>query len=75
VFALDDVLGAEEAFLASTARLAQPVAAIGETELAGAPGAQTLRAQGVIERAIAEGSIACKGRLASCEQTTGGEIR
>jgi branched-chain amino acid aminotransferase len=57
-FSVDDLLGAEEAFLVSTARLAQPVAAIGETELAQPPGAQTLRAQGVIDRAIAEGSIA-----------------
>jgi branched-chain amino acid aminotransferase len=57
-FSLDDLLGAEEAFLASTARLGQPIAAIGEMELAQAPGPQTLRAQGVIGRAIAEGSIA-----------------
>lgn len=57
-FGLDDLLGAEEAFLASTARLAQPVAAIGETDLSAAPGPQTLRGQGVIERALADGSIA-----------------
>jgi branched-subunit amino acid aminotransferase/4-amino-4-deoxychorismate lyase len=57
-FALDQLLGAEEAFLVSTARLAQPVAAIGETELFSAPGAQTRRAQSVIERAMAEDSIA-----------------
>jgi branched-chain amino acid aminotransferase len=57
-FALDQLLGAEEAFLVSTARLAQPVAAIGETELFPAPGAQTRRAQSVIERAMAEDSIA-----------------
>jgi branched-chain amino acid aminotransferase len=57
-FGLDDLLGAEEAFLASTARLAQPVAAIGETHLNAAPGPQTLRGQGVIERALADGSIA-----------------
>lgn len=57
-FSLDHLLGAEEAFLVSTARLAQPVAAIGETELAPAPGPQTVRAQSVIERAMAEDSIA-----------------
>lgn len=57
-FPLDDVLGAEEAFLASTARLAQPIAAINETEFGAAPGPQTLETQSVIERAMAEGSIA-----------------
>lgn len=57
-FGVTDVLGAEEAFLASTARLAQPISAIGETRLGAAPGPQTLRAQEVIERAMAEDSIA-----------------
>ena len=57
-FPLEDVLGAQEAFLASTARWAQPVAAIGETALAAAPGPQTLAAQQAIERAMAAGSIA-----------------
>jgi branched-chain amino acid aminotransferase len=57
-FGLDDLLGAEEAFLASTARLAQPVAVIGETALAAAPGPRTREAQDVIERAIAESWIA-----------------
>jgi branched-chain amino acid aminotransferase len=57
-FSFEDVVAAEEAFLASTARSAQPIAAIGETVLAAAPGQQTLVAQGVIERAMAEGAIA-----------------
>jgi branched-chain amino acid aminotransferase len=57
-FSLEHVVGAEEAFLASTARLAQPVAAIGEVILPAAPGRQTLLAQEAIERAMAEGSIA-----------------
>ena len=57
-FGLDDLLAAEEAFLASTARLAQPIAAIGETELGAAPGPRTREAQDVIERALAGGSIA-----------------
>ena len=56
-FALEDAIGAEEAFLASTARLAQPVAAIGDTTLPAAPGPQTLLAQEAIERAMTEGSI------------------
>lgn len=57
-FALDHVLGAEEAFLVSTARLGQPIAAIGEVILPEAPGPETLKAQEAIERAMAEGSIA-----------------
>lgn len=57
-FPVGDVLAAEEAFLASTARLAQPIAAIGETELGAAPGPRTREAQDVIERALADGSIA-----------------
>jgi branched-chain amino acid aminotransferase len=57
-FALDHALGADEAFLASTARWAQPVAAIGEVILPAAPGPQTVAARQAIERAMAEGSIA-----------------
>jgi branched-chain amino acid aminotransferase len=57
-FALEHALGAEEAFLVSTARLGQPIAAIGEVILPDAPGPQTLRAQEAITRAMAEGSIA-----------------
>jgi branched-chain amino acid aminotransferase len=57
-FALEHALGAEEAFLVSTARLGQPIAAIGEVILPEAPGPQTLKAQEAIERAMAEGSIA-----------------
>ncbi len=57
-FPLEDLLGAEEAFLASTARYAQPIATIGQVVLAGAPGRQTRLAQGVIERAMADGTIA-----------------
>jgi branched-subunit amino acid aminotransferase/4-amino-4-deoxychorismate lyase len=57
-FGLEPVAGAEEAFLASTARLAQPIAAIGEVVLPEAPGPQTLRAQEAIDRAMAEDTIA-----------------
>ena len=57
-YSLEHAVGAEEAFLASTARLAQPIAAIGEVLLPEAPGPQTLKAQEAIERAMAEGSIA-----------------
>jgi branched-chain amino acid aminotransferase len=57
-FGHDHVAGAEEAFLASTARLAQPIAAIGEVVLPEAPGPQTLRAQEAIDRAMAEDTIA-----------------
>ncbi|HJS92640.1 MAG TPA: aminotransferase class IV [Solirubrobacteraceae bacterium] len=57
-FSLDHALGAEEAFLVSTARLGQPIAAIGEVILPEAPGPQTLKAQEAIERAMADGSIA-----------------
>ncbi len=57
-FPLEDALRAEEAFLASTARLAQPIAAIGEVVLPAAPGPQTLRAQETIERAMDEETIA-----------------
>jgi branched-chain amino acid aminotransferase len=57
-FPLEHALGAEEAFLVSTARLGQPIAAIGEVLLPAAPGPQTLKAQHAIERAMAEDSIA-----------------
>jgi len=57
-FPLEDVQRAEEAFLVSTARLAQPIAAIGEVVLPAAPGPHTLRAQEAIERAMDDGSIA-----------------
>ncbi len=57
-FALRDAAGATEAFLASTARWAQPIAAIGEVILPAAPGPQTLRAKEAIEQAMAKGSIA-----------------
>jgi len=56
-FASEDLHGAEEAFLASTARLAQPIAAIGEAELAAAPGPWTLRVQEALRAAIAQGAI------------------
>jgi branched-chain amino acid aminotransferase len=57
-FGLEHALGAEEAFLVSTARLGQPIAAIGEVVLPAAPGPHTLKAQQAIERAMVEGSIA-----------------
>jgi len=56
-YSFEEVATAEEAFLASTARNAQPIAAIGESTLAQAPGPLTLRAQEVLERAIAEGAV------------------
>jgi branched-chain amino acid aminotransferase len=57
-FSLEHATGAEEAFLVSTTRLAQPIAAIGEVSLRCAPGPQTLRAQEAIDRAMTEGAIA-----------------
>lgn len=57
-FMLEDALGAEEAFLASTARLGQPIAAIGEVVLAAPPGPFTVRAQEAIERAMDTDAIA-----------------
>jgi branched-chain amino acid aminotransferase len=56
-FALEELLAADEAFLASTARLAQPIAAIAETEIPASPGPHTRRAQEVIQRAIADAWI------------------
>jgi len=52
-YPLADLLAAEEAFLASTARLAQPIVAIGQTVLPLAPGAVTRQAQMVLDEAIA----------------------
>jgi branched-chain amino acid aminotransferase len=43
-FELDDLLGATEAFLASTVREVQAIAAVNETELAECPGARTQEA-------------------------------
>ncbi len=57
-FPLEDALRAGEAFLVSTARLAQPIASIGEVILPVAPGPQTLRAQEAIKRAMDQESIA-----------------
>jgi branched-chain amino acid aminotransferase len=57
-FSLEHALGADEAFLASTARWAQPIAAIGEVILPTAPGPQTSAAQAAIEQAMVDGSIA-----------------
>jgi branched-chain amino acid aminotransferase len=57
-FALQEAAGADEAFLASTARWAQPIAAIGEVILPAAPGPQTLRAKEAIEQAMADASVA-----------------
>jgi branched-chain amino acid aminotransferase len=54
---LEDLLGADEAFLVSTARLAQPIAAIGEVRLPAAPGPRTREAQQAIERAMDEALI------------------
>jgi branched-chain amino acid aminotransferase len=51
-FRLQDALGADEAFLASTGRDAQPVARIGSTQLRSAPGPLTLQAQDVLHRAV-----------------------
>jgi len=57
-FPLHDLLAADEAFLVSTARIAQPIAAIGERSLPVAPGPETRQVHAAIERAMAEGSIA-----------------
>jgi branched-chain amino acid aminotransferase len=57
-FPLEDLLGAHEAFLASTARMAQPVAAVADSRLAPAPGPFTLRAQQALRAAIADDVIA-----------------
>jgi branched-chain amino acid aminotransferase len=57
-YSFEEVAAADEAFLASTARNAQPIAAIGERPLPQAPGPLTRRAQEVLERAIGEGALA-----------------
>jgi branched-chain amino acid aminotransferase len=57
-FGVEQVLGADEAFLVSTARLGQPIAAIGEVIFPAAPGPQTLLAQESIHRALTEHTIA-----------------
>ena len=57
-YPLEHVVGAEEAFLVSTARLGQPIAAIGEVSLPAVPGPHTQRAQEAIARAMAEDAIA-----------------
>jgi branched-chain amino acid aminotransferase len=56
-FFLEEVASADEAFLVSTARLAQAVAAIGEVALPAAPGPQTALAHEAIERAMADDYI------------------
>lgn len=56
-YTLEHALGAEEAFLVSTARVGQPIATIGSVTLPEAPGPQTVSAQEAIARAMAEGSI------------------
>jgi branched-chain amino acid aminotransferase len=53
-FSLQDLLEADEAFLASTGRDAQPVARIGNTQLRSAPGPLTLEAQDILRRAVQE---------------------
>jgi branched-chain amino acid aminotransferase len=59
-FPLDDLLGAREAFLASTVREVQPVAAVDETELPECPGERTEEAAkafaAVLERELAVSS-------------------
>src|SRR6202035_5283620 len=52
-FGLQDALRAQEAFLVSSARLAQPIAVIGEVALPAAPGPRTRQAQQAIARAMA----------------------
>ena len=49
---LDDLRGAEEAFIASTVRVVQPIAAIDELELPAAPGPVTLRTREAMDQAI-----------------------
>jgi branched-chain amino acid aminotransferase len=53
-FSLHDLLEADEAFLASTGRDAQPVARISSTRLRSAPGPLTLQAQNVLRLALQE---------------------
>jgi branched-chain amino acid aminotransferase len=49
---LDDLRGAQEAFIASTVRVVQPIAAIDELELPAAPGPVTLRTREAMDEAI-----------------------
>ena len=49
---LDDLRHAEEAFIASTTRTVQPIAAIDDLELPAAPGPVTLRTREAMEQAI-----------------------
>jgi branched-chain amino acid aminotransferase len=58
MYPFEEIVAADEVFLASTGQHAQPVLAIGETVLPAAPGPFTLRAQEVLEHAIAAGSPA-----------------
>lgn len=58
IFSLEDAGTAEEAFLTSTARLGQPIAAIGEVILPATPGPHTLLAQRAIKWAMDTDSIA-----------------
>jgi branched-chain amino acid aminotransferase len=51
-FPLGGLLGADEAFLASTGRDAQPIARIRDTYMRSAPGPMTLEAQNVLRRAL-----------------------
>jgi branched-chain amino acid aminotransferase len=52
VCTLDDLRGAEEAFIASTVRVVQPIVVIDELELPAAPGPVTLRAREAMDQAI-----------------------
>jgi branched-chain amino acid aminotransferase len=49
---LDDLRGAQEAFIASTVRVVQPIAAIDELELPAAPGPVTLRTREAFDQVI-----------------------
>jgi branched-chain amino acid aminotransferase len=57
-YSFEDLIEADEAFLASTGRNAQPISAIGAATLPQAPGPLTLRAQQALERAIDERTVA-----------------
>lgn len=54
---LEDLLAADEAFLASTGRLAQPIAAVDEIALPVVPGPVTRRAQAILDEAIMAGEL------------------
>ena len=49
---LDELRGAEEAFIASTTRTVQPIAAIDDFNLPAAPGPVTLRTRETMDAAI-----------------------